>query len=43
MRRFLRIATVSLVLGSAAAASYAKDQPVLDEASAIKVAEKAMI
>jgi len=43
MRRFVRIATVSLVLVSAAVACYAKGQPVLDEASAVKVAENVLV
>jgi hypothetical protein len=43
MRRLLRAATVSLVLGSAAVVCSAKGHPVTDEASALRVAEKAMI
>ena len=39
----LRIAIVSLVLGSAAVACYAKGQPVPDEASAVQVAEKVLV
>ena len=43
MQRFLRVATVSLVLGSATIVCPAKGHPVTDEASALKLAEKAMI
>jgi hypothetical protein len=43
MRRLLRIATASLVMFSAAAVCHAKDPTVPDDASALKITEKALI